>query len=151
MILYSLLLTLAQLSSVAPGGFWPATAVGWITTFGFVLMLIGAVIGWGKMLEKLNGYGGRLSEVESEQEKALGAAIVTQRTLDRILDQHDGILKQLGEAKRTAEKCGEDTDAMGYRIEAKVDAVRDQVTKVTLDVAQRLAGLEARLVTAKII
>lgn len=135
---------LAQVAAT-PEGFWPVTAVGWVTAFGFILTVGGIVVGWGKMIEKLNGYGSRLTETEQAQSLADGKTQGIVLNVDRILNQHDLILKALGEAKRTAEKCGEDSDAIALRIENRLDVIKAELATVNLNLAQRLASVETRL------
>lgn len=125
--------------------FWPVSIGGWVALFGGIFSVGAVVLGWGKLLEKLNGYGGRLQEVEKAQEESRGHRQALQRQVDRILDQHETMISQLGEAKRSSERCNEETQDMAISIGSKIDEMRRDVNTMNLQLSQRIKAVETVL------
>ncbi len=114
----------------------------------------GAVYGWGRWTQTLNGFTEKIStqlngfgERVSRGEERLASAEEHDRAMQRVIDtmllQHGSILERLGEAKRSSEQGVTDMDAMATRIEAKLDLVRDSITKIDKDLSSRASALEA--------
>ncbi len=142
----------------APAGVWPITVSGWITMVGVIVGLLatggGAVYGWGRWTQTLNGFTEKIStqlngfgERVTTTENRLAAMEEHDRAMQRIIDtmllQHGSILERLGEAKRASEQGSSDMDMMASRIESKLDAVRDTITKIDKDLSSRASALEA--------
>lgn len=123
----------------------PVTASGWVALLGAVFSSGAVVLGWGKLLEKLNGYGERLSDVERAQNESLGHRTAMQRQIDRILDQHETLISLLGEAKRSSEKCSEETQDVAINIGSKIDTVSREVNGMNLQLSQRIKAVETIL------
>jgi biopolymer transport protein ExbB/TolQ len=124
---------------------WPVSLVGWIQFAVLILAIVAQFIAWGKFLEKLNGYGVRLTKVEESQIAGRQHKQDLQRVSDRILDQHAAMLERLGEAKRTAEKCDEDTVELGISIGSRIDEMRREINEMNLNLSQRLKSVETVL------
>ncbi len=142
----------------APAGIWPITISGWITMVGVIVGLLatggGAVYGWGrwtqtlngftdKISTQLNGFGERVTTTENRLASAEEHDRAMQRIIDAMLLQHGSILERLGEAKRASEQGSTNMDMMATRIESKLDQVRDSITKIDKDLSSRASALEA--------
>jgi hypothetical protein len=125
--------------------FWPATVTGWATLVIAIGGVISGIVASVKFLATLDGFGRRLTDVEKAQEKAEGEHSAMQRQLDRVLNQHDSMISQLGEAKRSAEKCGEDTLESHTLIGNKVEELRREISTMNLNLSQRLIAVETVL------
>ena len=136
------LLAVADSSGV---GLWNLTAVGWLTLLLAISSVIGGFVAAGKFLGTLNGFGERLGEVEKAQEESRGHRASMQRSIDRILDQHESILQRLGESKRTAEKCSEETQDLAINIGSRIESLSRDVNAMNLQLSQRLRAVETVL------
>jgi len=143
---------------LAPAGIWPITVSGWITMVSVIVGLLatggGAVYGWGRWTQTLNGFTGSISnqvngfgERVTTTENRLAAVEEHDRSMQRIIDtvllQHGNILERLGEARRASEQGSTDMDVMATRIESKLDLVRESVTKIDKELSSRASALEA--------
>jgi hypothetical protein len=126
-------------------GVWPITIIGWLTTIGMVFSVGAVILGWGKLLEKLNGYGERLNTVEKNQGEARIHRQELQRNLDRILDQHAVMLERLSEAKSTSERCDDDMQEIAINIGSRLDTVQRDINGMNLQLSQRLRAVETVL------
>lgn len=140
-----ILLLFALLQTPSGTSFWPITISGWITLAIAVVGIIGGFVSAGKFIGTLNGFGLRLTDLERGHEKAEGERLTMQRQVDRILDQHETILERLGEAKRSADRCGEDTVELGIKIGSKIDTIGKEVTLMNLHLSQRIKAVETIL------
>ena len=130
---------------MAEYGFWPLTFTGWATLIGMIFSVGAVILGWGKLLEKLNGYGERLNIVEKNQGEARVHRQELQRNLDRVLDQHQTMLERLSEARQTSEKCNEDVQDVAINIGARIDAVSRDINAMNLSLSQRIRAVETVL------
>jgi hypothetical protein len=146
---------------------WDTAAAGWITVLGFALSISATIFAWGKWAQKTNsikddlvkdinnhkeyvkgqldGIGGRVKEVESEQEHINGRLDGDNSNIQRLLGQHEALMKLIGEARGSTVQCREDTQALGEKIDRKMDTISKQLTDTTLQLSQRLAGVEKEL------
>lgn len=138
-------LILALLQSPPGGSVWPVTVSGWVTLIIAVLGVAGGILAAGKFLGTLNGFGVRLTDLEKAHEKAEGERATMQRQVDRVLDQHELMIERLGESKRSAEKCSEETVDLGIAIGAKIDSVARDVNSMNLQLSQRIKAVETVL------
>ena len=125
------------------------SASAWIGIVGGVVGILAAAIAfpvaWGKVVQKLNGFGERQEKLEKAHEKAEGERETMQRQIDRVLTQHDGLIRQLGEAKRSTEKCSEETVDLGIAIGSKIDTLSREVNGMNLHLSQRIKAVETVL------
>lgn len=137
----------------APTSIWPQTVMGWVTFFISIGAGIGMIVAWGRLLEKLNGYGQRLTDVEGKVDKLAGLVAEQTRSLDLVRAVHEAMLKQLGKAERSAEQCGEDMGEYAREIGSKLDAwrreqsgdvaaLRNDFHEVDKTLSMKLEGLE---------
>jgi SMC interacting uncharacterized protein involved in chromosome segregation len=124
---------------------WPVSLVGWIQFAVLILAIVAQFIAWGKFLEKLNGYGVRLTKVEESQIAGRQHKQDLQRVTDRILDQHAAMLERLGEARHTSEECREETVELGISIGTRIDEMRRGINEMNLNLSQRLKSVETVL------
>lgn len=93
----------------------------------------------------LDGFGSRLGGVEREQTEARGRHQTMSQQIDRVLGSHEALIKIIGEARGSTVQCREDTQALGEKIERKMDIATEQSNKNHLDLSTRLAGVEREL------
>jgi hypothetical protein len=129
--------------------FWPTTGAGWVTLAlsGVALVLI--PVGYGKWLEKMNGLGGRVKEVEDEQRRLEGVDVERRLEIDRILANHETLLTRVGESKKSADRCLEDAERHAITIGSKVDEARTALNDLRLTLSERLTAVETELRLAK--
>lgn len=128
---------------------WPATVAGWVALAASIIALVLYPIAFGKsrgrMLEQMNGLGRRTAKVEKDYERIDVENSERRREIDRVLAQHEEILRIVGEAKRSAEQCREDATDHSLRIGVQVSETLAAVTKMELRMAERLTALETEL------
>lgn len=149
------------------GGLWATEAAQWVTIGGFVLSIGATIFVWGKNTQKTNsmeenllkeinnhkehvksqldGFGGRVTNMESEHDHINGRLDEASGHVQRILGQHDSILGLLGEAKGSSVQCREDTIALGEKIEKKMDTITTKIGSVELNLSERLKSVETKL------
>jgi hypothetical protein len=147
-------LLLAQIPK--PEGFWPVTVTGWITTVGFIASSIWVVFltgRWSQKLEdhkkettkELNQFGGRITKVEEEQLRQDGRLDQMASQQDRILGQHDLLIKAIGKSEGDAIQCREDTLALGEKIDGKLETIRREMGATALTLSTGLAEVKKEL------
>lgn len=151
----------------SPEGFWPITVAGWIALCGVFLSLLTTAFAWGRWAQKittvredlikefnnhkdtiknqLDGFGGRVESMESEHDHINGRLEEASGHVQRILGQHDSILGLLGEARGSAVQCREDTQALGEKIERKLEGITTRIGAVELNLSQRLSSVETKI------
>ncbi len=135
----------AQALPTPRDGFWPVTVVGWITTVGFIMTILGGVFALGKFYQALNGFGARLTDAEKALEESKGDRSAIHRMLERVLTQHEALIERLGENRRTTEKCSEDTVELGIQIGSKIDVLGHRLNEINLNLSQRIKAVETVL------
>jgi hypothetical protein len=154
-ILPLILLLLAELPP-KPEGFWPVTVVGWITVIGLLsstAYIIFQTGRWSQKLEdhkrettkELNQFGGRVTKVEEEQVRQDGRLDHQGAQHERILGQHDILIKAIGRTEGEAVQCREDTYALGEKIDGKLEVLRKEVNATALTLATGLAEVKKEL------
>lgn len=93
----------------------------------------------------LDGFGNRVSKVELEQQQARGRETIMAENITRTLGAHEAIIRIIGEARGSVVQCREDTQALGEKIEGKMDLMITKVNQNHLDLSTRLAGVEREL------
>jgi hypothetical protein len=121
------------------------TAGAWVALIIAVAAILGGFIAFGRFLQTLNGFGERLKVAEGRLDKSQGHRDAMQTQINRILDQHQTMLERLGEAKRSTEKCSEDTVDLGIAIGSKIDGVSREVNALALQLSQRIKAVETVL------
>lgn len=121
------------------------SAGAWVSLFLSIVVIVGGLIAFGKFLQTLNGFGVRLKAVEGRQDKTDGNQNAMQGQINQILGQHGTILERLGEAKKSAEKCNEDTVDLGIQIGSKIDVLGREVNAMNLSLSQRMKAVETVL------
>jgi hypothetical protein len=151
----------------ASEGFWPITGAGWVALGGVFVSLLTTAFAWGRWTQKtttvkeeltrefdnhknhvknvLDGFGGRVESMESEHDHINGRLDEASGHVQRILGQHDSILGLLGEAKGSTVQCREDTQALGEKIERKLEGMTREMADTKLHLSERLKGVETKL------
>jgi hypothetical protein len=140
----------------APTSVWPITLMGWVTLIVSIAGALGMFIAWGRLLEKLNGYGGRLEKVEGDVKTLTGIVEAQSRALERVTAVHEAMLQQLGKAEKSAEQCSEDMgqyardlgarmDEWRRELSGKIGALRDDFHHVDKELSSKLEGVQAEL------
>lgn len=96
---------------------WPV----WTQTIAYVVI---AIVGWQKLVEKVNGQGGRVTAVENRA-----------TTLETTVDRHD---RDLFEYRRDAQEA---TKGLA-RVEKGIDAMSETITQGNIALGVQLAAME---------
>lgn len=96
--------------------------------------------------KELDGFGSRVSNVEYEQTTAEGRHAALSSQIERTLGAHESLLKIIGEAKGSTVQCREDTQALGEKIDRRLESVQKNQVDNHLDLSTRLARVEHELV-----
>jgi len=123
----------------------PTSIAGYVSLALSSIALVTYAIGWGRWLEKLNGVGGRVASLETESTTARAEREQHDREIDRLILQNAETLRILGESKRSAERCSEETVDMGITIGSKIDTIARQVIDMNLSLSQRMKAVETVL------
>jgi peptidoglycan hydrolase CwlO-like protein len=148
-------------------GLWATATAGWITIAAFTISLIATIFAWGKWTQRTNslkgefnegltqhkeqiknqldGFGNRVTSLERGQTNLQGEFNGANNDIQRLLGQHDALMKLIGEARGSTIQCREDTFALGEKIERKMDGLSGQLSETTLQLSQRMAGVEREL------
>lgn len=134
---------LLQVSTeAAREGFWPVTVVGWITVFGFITLAASQAVQWGKLLQKINGFGSRVTKVEENCAKH-GEAIVR---IDRQIDKHGTAItflaEDVGETKASSEALRTQLIASSNEIKNLIVSSKEELQRNISAVSERVAKLE---------
>jgi hypothetical protein len=151
----------------ADSGLWATATAQWITLGGLLVSLVSTAFAWGKWAQKTNaikediekdftnhkesvknqldGFGGRVESMESEHDHINGRLEEASGHVQRILGQHDSILGLLGEARGSSVQCREDTQALGEKLEKKLENITSQQADTKLHLSERLKGVEKEL------
>ena len=123
----------------------------WESIAGYVSLALSSIalvtyaISWGRWLEKLNGVGSRVAALETESTTARAEREQHDREIDRLMQQNAETLRILGESKRSAEQCREETVDLGITIGSKIDSISRQVNDMNLELSQRVRAVEVVL------
>lgn len=128
-----------------PSGIWPVTIMGWVTLLVAIAAGIGTIIGWGRLIEKLNGYGSRLKEVEEDIVSIKTTQQQQTLALERVTAANESIMRELGAARRGAETCTENMKDYALEIGTKIDTWRREMGHDFTDLRQRLADIDKDL------
>lgn len=112
----------------APTSIWPTTVMGWLAFVMALVALVGGFVAWGRLLEKLNGYGDRLKSVEGKHEEHSGILTTQTAALANVTSALERLHLDVGRAQRSAEGCTEDMREYALEIGAKLDAWRRELT-----------------------
>lgn len=123
----------------------PGLVAGYASLALSIIALITYAISYGKWLEKLNGVGKRVHELETESTIAKAERSAQEKATTRLLDQHEQMLVQLGEAKRDTVACREDTEVLGIRIGTAVTELTREVSEMHNELSNRLTRVETIL------
>lgn len=147
--------------------FSPQSVIGWITPGGLLVSIgvgIWKAAQWAHTREadktahdlalsnhkaevktSLDGYGSRLTGVEKEQQESRGRHAAMSDQINRTLGAHESLIKIIGEARGSSVQCREDTQALGEKIERKIDLAAKISVDNHLDLSTRLARVEREL------
>lgn len=143
MLLMLLVFQAAVTQAASP--LWNMSIGAWAGFLLSIIGIVGGLIAVGRFIQTLNGFGERLKSVEGAQNESEGHRNAMQTQINRILDQHQSILERLGEAKRSTEKCSEETVDLGIQIGARIDTLGREVNAMNLNLSQRLKAVETVL------
>lgn len=130
---------------IAPTTIWPTTVAGWVALVGVIASPFVFAFTAGRIYAKLNGYGGRLADVESMLKEHAGAMIEIRTAMQNILGAQEALAMKIGEATRNAQTCNDGTEAMGKRLEALIEDLKTKVTGWERETALELRGLTVEL------
>lgn len=127
------------------GGIWPVSISGWVSLVASLTALAVALIGYGKWIERLNGMGGRVTTLEQKDQARVGAETERIRQLDRILNQHEDLIRQIGEAKGQATEARRESDENLLHMTSALSSLERSLNDMRLDLSQRMTAVETTL------
>jgi hypothetical protein len=139
----------------------PVSLGAWVALVLSIVTSIAIPVGWGKwlqrmddmegrILEKLNGVGGRVTKLELEAESARARDESSHLEVTRLIDQNARTLEAMGEHRRSTEVCREDTENLGIKIGSAVDELSREVHGMNNDLSNRLTRVETILTERRI-
>lgn len=124
---------------------WPQSVAGWLAMFASILALLGIAVSHGRQVQTINGLGSRVGKMEKGDERRDTKVIELDGQVRRILDQHEMLIKLLGETRGESVRAHEDYEAMAEQLAVKIDTLRAEMNVQHVGVRERLAGVEAQL------
>lgn len=124
---------------------WPVSVSGWISLVLSVAAVVSVAIGYGRWLEKLNGMGRRVDALEAHKQRSDGAEIERIRVMERVLGQHEDLIRQIGEAKQMAQDANQLSEDNVSAVRIALDGMTRSVNDMRLDLSQRLTRVETKL------
>lgn len=124
----------------------PTTVSGYVSLTLSMLALVGIAVGYGKWLEKLNGMGRRVGELETAKTMAFAEHELFKASINRLLSEQAQLIKELGKHERNTEACREDTANLGIALGSKIVELTREVGRLNLDLSTRLTKVETVLV-----
>ncbi len=125
---------------------FPNTIAGYVSLALSVVALISIAVGYGRWLEKLNGVGGRVKELEEAKVKAETERDGFKEITNRLLTQHELMLHELGVHGRSTEACRDDTEKLGIDLGSKISDLTREVSKLNLDLSTRITRVETTII-----
>jgi hypothetical protein len=107
--------------------------------------LTSIAIAYGRWIEKLNGMGKRVEILEVAKQRNDGAEIERVRVIDRVLNQHEDLIRQITEAKSIATDARHDGEENSDRVSQALATLERSINGMRLDLSQRLTAVETKL------
>lgn len=136
---------LAQVGGLKLEAFWPQTAVGWLTFVVVIGGVITAIGGWSKHLNAINGLGGRVTEVERQQQAAKGREEERDKAWAKMVQAQADLQRQIGEAKNAAEACETNSEEYFIQIGSGIKELTAKVEEADRNTHGRLTAIETEL------
>lgn len=137
------MIIIAALQMATP--FWPQSVTGWLGLIGSGLSLLGIAVGYGKLVQQINGLGVRVANVEDGDKVSDERMDSFATQVQRVLDQHQLLIERIGEARGETVRCREDYVNLGEQLGAKIDNLRRELTEQNTKMRERLASVETEL------
>lgn len=126
-------------------GFWPQTAVGWITFFVAFGGLLAMIYGYMRGVAHLNGLGGRLKKVEDHLSTIDGQNIERDKAFALLVQAQGQLTIQIGEAKKAAEQCDTKSGDYFIQIGSRLKEMSDKMDISDREAHGRLSAIETEL------
>lgn len=140
------ILFLAQVQGAAPSApFWPESVTGWLGLIVSIISLLGIAVGYGKLVQQINGLGTRVAAVEDTGKEAGIKVDGLNTQVQRVLDQHQTLIERIGEARGETVRCREDYVSLGDQLGTKIDNLRRELTEQNTKLRERLTAVETEL------
>jgi hypothetical protein len=127
----------------------PNNLVGVLTAISVGGLLIEKLVNRGKKQgvdeSTVNGMGVRITKVEADNKRLEGQFQEHQRSVDRVLLQNEGLLKEIGKAENAASRCGDDMERYTIQVGAKVDDMRRELSGKIGDLTVQLEGVKTEV------
>lgn len=131
--------------SIQVEGFWPQTAVGWLTFGGLVVAAIVGIYGYAKAIVQVNGLGGRVTEVEKGQAAAKGREEERDKLFMRMQQTQSELERRIGEAHAVADECNDKSTEYFQEIGVKLTNLMRKVDEEGRLTHGRLTAIETEL------
>lgn len=127
----------------------PNNLVGVLTAISVGGLLIEKLVNRGKKQgvdeSTVNGMGLRITKVEADNKRLEGQFAEHQRSVDRVLLQNEGLLKEIGKAENAAARCGDDMERYTIQVGTKVDEMRRELSGKIGDLTVQLEGVKTEV------
>lgn len=110
-----------------------------------LLTIAGQLVGWGKFIEKLNGLGGRVKDLDNRVTR--GEEKINQQTLiqQRFADEQGRQVENLAKLEAKIDACFKQNDEHQRGIIAKFDSFLQRKSDDHIAIRERLARMEQQL------
>ncbi len=126
-------------------GIWPVTISGWFGLFLSVISAGAIVIGWGKMLEKLNGYGKRLDTAETQLARMDERSDQFKLDIQRMLDAQANEVKTMSQIDAKADACFKAVENHQKEILLRFDSFLQKKNEDHIHIRERLTRIEQQV------
>lgn len=128
-----------------PEGFWPVTIVGWLTVVTVIVTLGVQLVGMGKFLEKLNGFGKRLTATEQNTARLDGAQSQVALALQALTIADQNMGERLARGDATMQRCLDEAAEDRKVLLMRFDQLLEKKNTDHLRINERMARLEERV------
>lgn len=124
---------------------WPTSVAGWASLLVSVVAAVSIPIAWGRILEKLNGYGKRLSDAELDIGRLDERGDQFKLDIQRILDAQQNEVKVMSQIDAKADAAFKAVETHQREILSRFDSFLQQKNESQTAIRERLSRLEQQV------
>lgn len=136
---------LALIDIPQPESFWPVTVVGWLTIATVLITLGVQLVGMGKFLEKLNGFGSRLTVNEQTAARLEGAQSQTALSMQALTIADTQMVERFSRSDTRIERCLAEAAEDRKMLLLRFDQLLEKKNTDHAAIKERIARLEERV------